>query len=376
MSFYNRNTEKKRVAHDFERQDEDVVRGLCRMDSRSISPRSAQEEDKRIRREIANSNERRRMQSINAGFQYLRSLLPQGEEKLSKASILQQTADYIFRLEHEKTMLLEQNCQLKRAVMNSPNSQDSDSDSPYAKRKKLDAGDLSDEGLGNSSPANDNIEEMRREIKELMFALECEKKVRMHLEVKVKQLEAHRHILDKTCDVALQDHISYHATENSRRHRSPKSLSTNEIESFHEVPDSAEHEVPEDLSGRRSSTFYSSKEVSNSNINPSRHTSPPAFTVNLEISSPKEAYRHSTSRQNLATIVEAIRHLEGDHMFRDDPPKSPISHLNSSEDETQFDQICQPQNSDTSQDFTLQHKIIRNAPISQSRPGVIVSKLS
>ncbi|CAG2059848.1 unnamed protein product, partial [Timema podura] len=30
-------------------------------------------------------------------------------------------------------------------------------------------------------------------------------------------------------------------------------------------------------------------------------------------------YPPSTSRQNLETIVEAIRHLEGDHLFQDDP---------------------------------------------------------
>lgn len=47
------------------------------------------EAEKRIRREIANSNERRRMQSINAGFQALRTLLPRHEgEKLSKVSEL------------------------------------------------------------------------------------------------------------------------------------------------------------------------------------------------------------------------------------------------------------------------------------------------
>lgn len=40
-----------------------------------------------MRRQIANSNERRRMQSINAGFQSLRQLLPHHEgEKLSKVS--------------------------------------------------------------------------------------------------------------------------------------------------------------------------------------------------------------------------------------------------------------------------------------------------
>uniref|UniRef100_A0A1A9UR12 BHLH domain-containing protein n=1 Tax=Glossina austeni TaxID=7395 RepID=A0A1A9UR12_GLOAU len=45
--------------------------------------------EKRMRREIANSNERRRMQSINAGFQNLRSLLPRHEgEKLSKNTIV------------------------------------------------------------------------------------------------------------------------------------------------------------------------------------------------------------------------------------------------------------------------------------------------
>ncbi|PSN44139.1 Transcription factor AP-4 [Blattella germanica] len=48
------------------------------------------EQEKRIRREIANSNERRRMQSINAGFQSLRTLLPHHEgEKLSKVGPMQ-----------------------------------------------------------------------------------------------------------------------------------------------------------------------------------------------------------------------------------------------------------------------------------------------
>jgi len=50
-----------------------------------VTSRSHMEQEKRMRREIANSNERRRMQSINAGFQSLRQLLPHHEgEKLSK----------------------------------------------------------------------------------------------------------------------------------------------------------------------------------------------------------------------------------------------------------------------------------------------------
>jgi len=44
--------------------------------------------DRRARRAIANSNERRRMQSINAGFQSLRDLVkPRHGEKLSKVRL-------------------------------------------------------------------------------------------------------------------------------------------------------------------------------------------------------------------------------------------------------------------------------------------------
>ena len=61
---------------------------FCRINSRPISPKTQMEQEKRIRREIANSNERRRMQSINAGFQSLRTLLPHHDgEKLSKVSL-------------------------------------------------------------------------------------------------------------------------------------------------------------------------------------------------------------------------------------------------------------------------------------------------
>lgn len=51
----------------------------------TITPSTMDHDEKRMRRQIANSNERRRMQSINAGFQSLRNLLPHHEgEKLSK----------------------------------------------------------------------------------------------------------------------------------------------------------------------------------------------------------------------------------------------------------------------------------------------------
>ncbi|CAL8074208.1 unnamed protein product [Calicophoron daubneyi] len=77
----------------------------CEKHRRGISGLSSMineqiDDEKRVRREIANSNERRRMQSINAGFDSLRLLLPpiQDGEKLSKATILQLTAEYITTL--------------------------------------------------------------------------------------------------------------------------------------------------------------------------------------------------------------------------------------------------------------------------------------
>lgn len=54
-----------------------------------LTPETARDQERRIRREIANSNERRRMQSINAGFQSLKTLIPHSDgEKLSKVSDL------------------------------------------------------------------------------------------------------------------------------------------------------------------------------------------------------------------------------------------------------------------------------------------------
>lgn len=77
-------------------------------------------EEKRAKREIANMNERRRMQNINAGFHSLRSLLPRKHdgEKLSKAAILQHTSQYIYDLENEVSKLVQQNLELKKLVGN------------------------------------------------------------------------------------------------------------------------------------------------------------------------------------------------------------------------------------------------------------------
>lgn len=128
-------------------------------------------EEKRAKREIANMNERRRMQNINAGFHSLRSLLPQKHngEKLSKAAILQHTANYIYQLEQEINKLISQNNKLKDLAGNSDAVQMIEGqisewarnfaqppDCPSCKRRKFDennhhlASDLRD----SSSPLN------------------------------------------------------------------------------------------------------------------------------------------------------------------------------------------------------------------------------
>uniref|UniRef100_A0AAZ3R622 BHLH domain-containing protein n=1 Tax=Oncorhynchus tshawytscha TaxID=74940 RepID=A0AAZ3R622_ONCTS len=66
----------------FRKTEKEVIGGLCSLANIPLTPRRRA---RRIRREIANSNERRRMQSINSGFQSLKTLIPHSDgEKLSK----------------------------------------------------------------------------------------------------------------------------------------------------------------------------------------------------------------------------------------------------------------------------------------------------
>ena len=118
------------------------VSTLC-IHSSVSSPQSKRPADKKLRRQIANSNERRRMQSINAGFHTLKLLMPHVQgEKLSKvlrnkkkknviptlicrcflwsepnqASILQHAAEFIYRLNQDRERLVQQNTSLRMAL--------------------------------------------------------------------------------------------------------------------------------------------------------------------------------------------------------------------------------------------------------------------
>ncbi|GBM46641.1 Transcription factor AP-4 [Araneus ventricosus] len=414
MAFYHRNSERKRIPHDYRRQEEEVVGSLCRLGSRPVSPKSLLEQEKRIRREIANSNERRRMQSINAGFQSLRALLPHREgEKLSKAAILQSTADYVYQLEQEKTRLLEQNSQLSRRMLNSPHiNHDSDgscSESPLPKRKKREPADCVDEGIGSSSPSRseNGVDDVKRELIDLRLQLEQERTLRLLLEEQVRSLESRLYPSGNRPDSVEQIHLQYHSgTEDNIKSSlnmghesglgSPQSqISSQDIESSHEIslrestPELSGTEIPEDLSGKNNSMLLQCvDELSLSDVttipgllmSPNHINVSSSFPVEISITPQQAAYKVSTSRQNLETIVEAIRHVEGDHMFRDDTTESEetrsIKEEKLSVTEQQYtEQIEQPLLL-TNRDFSFQHQIIRNAPLTQSRPGVIVSNLS
>ncbi|CAD5124649.1 DgyrCDS12917 [Dimorphilus gyrociliatus] len=133
-------------------------RASCQEDIGDRSP-DIQDMDKqrKIRRQIANNNERRRMQSINAGFESLRTMLPLVDEKMSKAGILQRTKDYLNRLLQERTNLKKENEKLLGQL--------SHGDSPPQKRRKRDTSEALDESL--PSDYRQEFEEERRKRKEL-----------------------------------------------------------------------------------------------------------------------------------------------------------------------------------------------------------------
>lgn len=297
---------------------EQVGVDTCRLafdsDGVSLSPQSAMEHEKRIRREIANSNERRRMQSINAGFQTLRDLLPQHEgEKLSKAAILQQTSEFIYSLEQEKTRLLAQNCQLKRllaqqqqkgtdteSAVGSPlsaasiavrrsASQESSAESVapavlVAPRTgsvggEASGGDVEDEGECEEDEAvfaarAGGMEE-EGGVSELRVALQQERGLRVSLE---RQLLQYRQHADTSNPPA------------KRRRLSPSP-----------PPASPPHDL-----------LLATAPV-------------PAPESGFDDGGATGLYvSTTTSRQNLDTIVEAIRHLEGDHLFQDSLQEAPV----------------------------------------------------
>ncbi|XP_016784802.1 transcription factor AP-4 isoform X1 [Pan troglodytes] len=246
-----------------------------------LTPETQRDQERRIRREIANSNERRRMQSINAGFQSLKTLIPHTDgEKLSKAAILQQTAEYIFSLEQEKTRLLQQNTQLKRFI------QELSGSSPKRRRAED-----KDEGIGSPDIWEDEkAEDLRREMIELRQQLDKERSVRMMLEEQVRSLEAHMYP-EKLKVIAQQVQLQQQQEQVRLLHQEKLEREQQHLRTQLLPPPAPTHHptviVP-------------------------APPPPPSHHINVVTMGPSSVINSvSTSRQNLDTIVQAIQHIEG-----------------------------------------------------------------
>ncbi|KAM6966299.1 transcription factor AP-4 isoform 2-T2 [Tautogolabrus adspersus] len=272
----------------FRKTEKEVIGGLCSLANIPLTPETARDQERRIRREIANSNERRRMQSINSGFQSLKTLIPHSDgEKLSKAAILQQTAEYIFTLEQEKTRLLQQNNQLKRII------QELSGSSPKRRRAEE-----KDEGIGSPDILEEEkTEDLRREMIELRQQLEKERSVRMMLEDQMRSLDAQMYpeklkaIAHLVQEQQAQTQGLVHLQQHKQLERDLTPAHSPQVLAPATPPAPTHHAtviVPA----------------------PVQPPQPHHVTV-VTMGQTSVINTVSTSRQNLDTIVQAIQHIEG-----------------------------------------------------------------
>lgn len=279
MEYFMLPSQKLSSLQHFRKTEKEVIGGLCSLANIPLTPETQRDQERRIRREIANSNERRRMQSINAGFQSLKTLIPHTDgEKLSKAAILQQTAEYIFSLEQEKTRLLQQNTQLKRFI------QEFGGSSPKRRRAEE-----KDEGIGSPDILEDDkAEDLRREMLELRQQLDKERAVRMMLEEQARALEAHMYP-EKLKVIAQQVQLEQELESLERERETQPPAQTCQLVLPASPPEPTHHAtviVPAPPPAAHHVTVV---------------TMGPTSVINTV----------STSRQNLDTIVQAIQHIEG-----------------------------------------------------------------
>ncbi|KAG8433247.1 hypothetical protein GDO86_017507 [Hymenochirus boettgeri] len=330
MEYFMMPAQKVQSLQHFRKTEKEVIGGLCSLANIPLTPETQRDQERRIRREIANSNERRRMQSINAGFQSLKTLIPHTDgEKLSKAAILQQTAEYIFSLEQEKTRLLQQNTQLKRFI------QEFNGSSPKRRRAED-----KDEGIGSPDIwEEEKADDLRREMIELRQQLDKERSVRMMLEEQVRALEAHMYP-EKLKAIAQQIQKEEEVGQN--------------VEEQQESIDRDEHNLHSQVLQPHlpvAPTHHPTVIVPAPPL-PSHHVNVVTVGHSSVISSV------STSRQNLDTIVQAIQHIEGtqEKQLQEDEQRQAVI-VNAShpcgESDTASDTECDDSDAEESKDDAM-----------------------
>lgn len=325
-----------------------------------------------------------------------------------QASILQQTAEYIYSLEQEKTRLLSQNCHLKRLLDQHEGGAGSQEINQITlpKKRKIEGGivvqaisDSSDEGLGNMSPehvpvsfvtvvssknpsqqGHTTIQVTAKDFIEMKQQLEVERKQRQRLEDQLRQLECQLYP-DRT--VHYQEVIEHtdglrEGEEMTIIEQPVNKISLSQLKSLHHgdmenvllslesIPSVGQTQVvvcspvgelveensrpisPSDLvqtdeikqekiiittekrshlpQARVVSSILEAAIKAEPKVEVERIDAPATIVIE-EASAGKSRhgspapqsrmYVTNTSRQNLETIVEAIRHLEGDHLFEE-----------------------------------------------------------
>ncbi|KAH1020915.1 hypothetical protein HUJ04_010503 [Dendroctonus ponderosae] len=262
----------------------------------------------------------------------------------ANAAILQQTAEYIYSLEQEKTRLLSQNCQLKRQV-----GQHEGGELPPKKRIKTElvvptiSAESADEGLGSMSPEpvkliavtvnNSNPSESPSELK---MALDRERNLRLLLEDQVRQLEQQLYKHVSVVTVAKKNKKVVQQQQQQQQQQPQIQYVSEESEELNGLQLVAADSLPPvghtqtvvcSAPASRCSTpeptivpvVLAEEERLPSVLKAAIKAEPKVEVERLpstnntheEISSGTIYSLSNTSRQNLETIVEAIRHLEG-----------------------------------------------------------------
>ncbi|KAK8769849.1 hypothetical protein V5799_013686 [Amblyomma americanum] len=232
-------------------------------------------------------------------------------------------------------------------------SQDSDgssSDSPVPKRKKGD-NTVDDEGIAGMSPQEtETKEDIVRELVELRVQLERERRMRVIFEEQARGMEAQAYS-DRIREAPPS--VPHHKVKTEEGTDTKPALVAAQPSEQQELPvtqftsppaapaaaavlpagnASPPRAHPQPVDPLPSPTADLPQDLSTHSMQPTAAVVPTAVTpvpaAREEIAPPLQSspctspYHASTSRQNLETIVEAIRHLEGDHLFRDDEPHS------------------------------------------------------
>ncbi|CRK93878.1 CLUMA_CG007405, isoform A [Clunio marinus] len=274
--------------------------------------------------------------------------------ELYGAAILQQTAEYIDRLEHEKQQLVAQTQHLQRLVdsLGGGNNNNNNNDCPQQqivqqtitsspstggaiKKRKLDQvmtvqtiSDSSDEGLGSMSP---------EPVTQMMFTNGASTITKTHM-VSATSVTT----------INVKDYVNLqNQMETERRHRIQLEEQLKQLEmqfySSHQIPTQKYHQIQgqsddcDEVDG-----MVIEEKVIMRNVDqdvhyignlPSQQQQPQFGVLNMieevAVQSPprvntppsvniRTTYPNNSQRPNLETIVEAIRHLEGDAFDMDD----------------------------------------------------------